>query len=199
MKNNENLSAESLPNEEWRDIVGYEGYYQVSSCGRVRSVDRKIKTGRGYISCHVKGKIMKIKVHRTGYLEVSLSINGKSKTHKVHRLVSAAFIPNPQNHKEVNHKDENKANNNVDNLEWCTSKYNANYGERNRKSALARSKGIVQIDARGIAVAKYDSLTNAGKSVGGNAQGVFLCANNIIKKYKGYIWKYKEDYERSDN
>ena len=189
----ENLSIESLPNEEWRDVVGYEGLYQVSNLGRVRSVDKIIKTGRGYVSRLVKGKMKKIKVHSNGYLEVNLSSNGKAKTYKIHRLVSMAFIPNPRHFKEVNHKDEDKTNNNVDNLEWCSSKYNANYGNRNKKSSLARSKSIIQYTLYGVMIAEYNSLTNAGLSVNGNAQGVFSCARGYINQYQGYIWRYKED------
>ena len=113
--------------EEWRDIKGYEGYYQVSNLGRVRSVDR-------YCACwssvrFVKGALKNVRPHN-GYLVVDLSLNGKSKTISVHRLVAQAFIPNTDNLPQVNHKDENKQNNCVDNLEWCTCEYNIKYGTR---------------------------------------------------------------------
>ena len=187
----ENLSIESLPNEEWRDIVGYEGLYQVSNMGRVKSLARLVISPKGIKDHIVQERILSIKVHKFGYLEVSLSSENKRKTYKVHRLVASAFIPNLNNLPQVNHKDENKANNIVDNLEWCTSLYNANYGNRNKKSALAKSKAIVQYDLNLVMVSEHKSLTDAGKFVGGNPQGVFLCANNKIKKYKGYIWRYK--------
>lgn len=186
-----NLSIESLPNEEWRDIVGYEGLYQVSNLGRVKSLERLVASPRGLIEHIITERILSIKVHKFGYLEVSLHSKGKSKTYKVHRLVALSFIPNPNGLLEINHKDENKSNNIVDNLEWCTAKYNANYGNRNKKSSIGRSKGIIQYDLKKVIVAEYESLTKAGESVGGNPQGIFLCANNKIKKYKGYIWRYK--------
>lgn len=184
-------TEQELANEEWRDIIGYEGKYQVSCFGRVRSVERVIKTNRLNITKLVKGRIMKLKLRREGYLEVNLWLDGKYKTHKVHRLVAMAFIVNPNNYKEINHKDENKANNHINNLEWCTSKYNANYGGRNKRCALSKSKAVVQLNIAGEVIARHVSLTAAGASVGGNAQGVFLCVKGKINTYKGFIWKYE--------
>ena len=118
--------------EIWKPIVGYEGYYEVSNLGRVRSIDRFVidKTGRRQFK---KGTLLNYRPDRQGYCIVSLSINRKYKTKCVHTLVADAFIPNPDNLPQVNHKDEVKSNNCVDNLEWCTAKYNANYGNRNKK------------------------------------------------------------------
>lgn len=177
--------------EEWRDIKGYEGIYQVSNIGRVKSLKRIIRRKDGRIKT-IREIILKNNIHKSGYLEVNLNLNGTFKTVKVHRLVAEAFIPNYNNYKEINHKDEDKSNNNVNNLEWCTSSYNANYGTRNVRSALLRMKGIVQYTSDGVFVKEHTSLTSAGEYVNGNAQGVFLCANNKIKRYKGYIWKYKK-------
>ena len=112
--------------EEWRPIEGYEGLYEVSNIGRVRSVDRF------YYRLH-KGKVLSPTKDRYGYLTVTLNCNGKSKTIKIHRLVAQAFLPNPDNLPQVNHKDEDKTNNNVDNLEWCTAKYNVNFGTRQER------------------------------------------------------------------
>lgn len=112
--------------EEWKPVVGYEGLYEVSSLGRVRSLDRF------YYRLH-KGKVLSPTKDRYGYLTVTLNCNGKSKTIKIHRLVAQAFIENPDNLPQVNHKDENPSNNNVDNLEWCTAKYNNNYGTRQER------------------------------------------------------------------
>lgn len=109
--------------EEWRKIVGYEGLYEVSSLGRVRSLDRYVKTCYGSYRLH-KGKILSPGIRPDGYLVVSLQY----RMFRVHRLVAQAFIPNPDNLPQVNHLDEDKSNNRVENLEWCDAKYNNNYG-----------------------------------------------------------------------
>ena len=111
--------------EIFKDIEGYEGSYQVSNEGRVKS----LKFG--------KERVLRPTVDEYGYLRVGLYIGRNKKTRRVHRLVAQAFIENPDNLPEINHKDENKANNNVENLEWCTSKYNCNYGSYNQKLSEA--------------------------------------------------------------
>ena len=119
----------ALPYEIWRDIKGYEGLYQVSNLGRVKSLERYVKGKDGLRL--VKEIIMSISVCRTnGYFKVILHKDGKQKRYQVHRLVAEAFIPNPDNLPIVNHKDENKINNCVWNLEWCTYSYNLTYGNR---------------------------------------------------------------------
>ena len=122
--------------EEWRDVVGFEGYYQVSNLGRVRSLDRDIP----YINhstptvLHKKGQIMKLRPDSDGYLRVNLHVaHIKNKLLGVHRIVAQAFISNPKNLPCVNHKDYNKANNCVDNLEWCTVNYNNHYSENQER------------------------------------------------------------------
>ena len=119
--------------EEWRPIEGYEGLYEVSNTGRVRSVDRY--DNRNYFR---KGKVLSPGKDTVGYLFVILHCNGKSKEINVHRLVAKAFIENPDNLPQVNHKD--KTNNNVDNLEWCTAKYNNKYGSRKDKVRESKLK-----------------------------------------------------------
>ena len=118
--------------EEWKSIPGYEGLYEVSNLGRVRSVDRYVKYLNGMIHLH-KGKVLSPGIRSDGYLQVSLCCNGKYKTIAVHRLVAQAFIENPDNLPEINHKDEDKTNNSVDNLEWCDRSYNNTYGTRQDK------------------------------------------------------------------
>ena len=113
--------------ELWRPIEGYEGLYEVSSYGRVRSLDRYVKTCYEAYKLQ-KGKILNPGKDKDGYLQVSLHCNGKQHQRKIHRLVAQAFIENFDNLPMINHKDEDKTNNRVDNLEWCTAKYNANYG-----------------------------------------------------------------------
>lgn len=114
--------------EEWRPIEGYEGLYEVSNTGRVRSLDMYVKIGYGNYRLH-KGKVISLlKKGEYGYIQVNLCYNGKLYKKYVHRLVAQAFIPNPDNLPEVNHKDEDKTNNSVENLEWCDRKYNMNFG-----------------------------------------------------------------------
>ena len=110
--------------ETWKPIKNYEGLYEVSNKGQVRSLNYK-RTG--------EIKILKLRVDKYGYLQVHLSKNGKHYAKSIHRLVAQTFIPNPNNYSQVNHKDEKRDNNNVENLEWCNCKYNNNYGNRNKK------------------------------------------------------------------
>lgn len=107
--------------EMWRDIVGFEGLYQISSLGNVKSMDRITVGGK-----HVKERILKLQINTHGYHTVVLRKNKKSFTKEVHRLVAIAFIPNPDNLPQVSHKDESRTNNSVDNLEWATRKDNCN-------------------------------------------------------------------------
>ena len=121
--------------EQWRDISGYEGLYQVSNLGQVKSMDYR-HTG--------KEKVISSQTQKNGYLHVSLWKDRTKRFFYIHRLVADAFIPNPDNLPEVNHKDECLSNNSVDNLEWCTSIYNANYGTRN--SRMSNSKKSVKCE-----------------------------------------------------
>lgn len=118
-----------LPKQIWKDIPGYEGLYQVSNTGRVRSLNYN-RTG--------KSKVRKQNTDKRGYKRVNLCKDGKNKIYSIHRLVALAFIPNPNNYPIINHKDENPSNNAVWNLEWCTQEYNINYGNCRKKMSEAR-------------------------------------------------------------
>ena len=120
-----------------KPVVGYEGYYEVDQFGRVFSVERVVSVddnGRKYEK-RVSGKQMKQCLKNNGYKSVSLTKGGVTKAFYVHRLVAEAFIPNPDNLPMVNHKDEDKTNNFVENLEWCTNNYNINYGTARKRQA----------------------------------------------------------------
>ena len=126
--------------EEWKDIKGYEGLYQVSNKGNVRTLEHTVvdKLGRTKL---VKGRNLKIHTYPNGYKDVMLQHKGVAKRYLVHKLVAEAFIPNPENFSEVNHKDESRDNNVVTNLEWCSRKYNCNYGsciEKQRKAKIGK-------------------------------------------------------------
>ena len=138
--------------EIWKPVVGYENLYEVSNYGRVRSLDRVDCAGRKR-----KGKELKQRSDKDGYKRAGLSKNGTSKPLLVHRLVAIAFISNPQNKPQINHKDENKANNCVWNLEWCDQAYNNNYGTRNER---ATKKRIESIKGKYATKGKYTGAKN---------------------------------------
>ena len=118
--------------EIWRPIDGYEGFYEVSNMGFIRSLDRFVSNGSDHKRLR-KGKIIKMWPNSKGYMRCQLSYNNDKKFYLVHRLVAEAFIQKVDGLSEINHKDEDKTNNSVDNLEWCDRKYNNNYGNRLKK------------------------------------------------------------------
>lgn len=133
---------------------------------------------------------LKTSIDRYGYKKVTLFKNGKAHYFTVHRLVALSFIPNPEGFNTVNHKDENKLNNSVYNLEWCTPKYNANYGNRNKKLAACFSKPILQLSLNDEVIKKWDSISEAIKFYKNTAIG--LCVKNRRSSAAGYKWKYLE-------
>ena len=134
------METESLI-EEWRDVVGFEGLYQVSNLGRVKGLDRLVDTNINNVNRRIhKGKLLKPQFNNKGYKRVNLCKNGNINWAFVHRLVAEAFIPNPNNYPVVNHKDENPKNNCVENLEWCTQKYNMNWNGVMKKVGLKLRK-----------------------------------------------------------
>lgn len=170
--------------EVWKDIEGYDGLYQVSNLGRVKSLsndkDKKEKILKA-------GKIK-------GYLQVILYKNSKMKHYYVHRLVAQTFIPNPDNLQCINHEDENKENNCVENLEWCTIQYNLNYGTHNFKSASNKSIPIIQLTLNDEFVRCYRSSNDAGRA--GFHQGhIISCCKGNLKTTNGFKWLYATDYK----
>ncbi|MCF1614639.1 NUMOD4 motif-containing HNH endonuclease [Tetragenococcus koreensis] len=174
--------------ENWTEIIGYEGAYEISTYGRVKSLNRIIKNSRG-TTMYIKGKMLKPNLNDSGYPKVCLHYKGKQNTFKVHRLVAGHFIENPDNLPEVNHKDENKLNNFVNNLEWCTSRYNINYGTRGNRQSKTKGKKVRAIDSNGKVVVSFDVVRKAS-AYGYSYQRISECARGLIKTYKGLKWEY---------
>lgn len=163
--------------EIWKDIKGFEGLYQISNYGRVKSLNYRL-TG--------KEQLMTQGTTHKGYKKVKFLDHKK---YFVHRLVAEAFIPNPDNLPQVNHKDEDKTNNHVVNLEWCTNKYNINYGNGIIKSCKKRCKKVYQYTLNGEFVKEWKSTQECGRN--GFKQGAIVrCCKGEIKTHKGYRWSY---------
>ena len=178
-----------MKNEIWKDVAGYEGLYQVSDQGRVKSLERKVRHWRGGERIQ-KERILKPAVTQDGYLKVGLWAGGKRKTLKVHRLVCQAFHKNPDNKQEINHVNEDKTDNRACNLEWCTRRENINHGSRNERVAKARSKLVGQYTRDGELIKIWPSTIEAQRQTGFNCGNISEVANGNRKTAYGYIWKY---------
>lgn len=175
--------------ELWKDVEGFEGLYQVSTWGNVRSLDRYVNT-IGNSKRLIKGKIIKPRLDRYGYLKVMLSKNGNKKYILLHRLVALNFISNPDNLPQVNHIDEVKTNNFRSNLEWCDSKYNNNYGTHKERVAKSHWKKVYQYNREYKLVKIWPSLVECEKN-GFIIAHISSCCSGKRKSHKGYIWSYK--------
>ena len=174
-----------MTEEVWRDVKGYEGLYQVSNMGRVKSLGRKDRFGRV-----IKERILEPAVTHNGYLRVGLHVDGKRKMLRVHRLVCEAFHENPDNKSEVNHVNENKTDNRACNLEWSTRTENCNHGSRNERVAKALSKPIGQFSLDGKLIKGWRSAWEARRQTGFGQGYVGAGARGKFKQAEGYIWKY---------
>lgn len=179
-----------MENEIWKDIPGYEGVFQVSNFGNIRSLSRVVRCAERLGGYRKKGeKIIKHDIARNGYHRVTLRLCKKERKFLVHRLVAETFVENPKNLPQVNHKDENKGNNNASNLEWCTAKYNSNFGERTRRTAIAKYKPISMFDKDGNLIRHFDSIKEAEAYIGGGE-----IAPKYLKEhrsYRGYQFRLK--------
>ena len=182
--------------EIWRDIDGYEGLYQVSNLGRVKSLKRKVYAGRGRTRWQYERIMSSGKTNGNKYKIVSLFKDGKGKNFYIHRLVANAFIENPNNYKYINHKDENPSNNFVNNLEWCTAEYNNTYNNKHIRVLETRMKKhigcrkIAKLDENDNILKEYISISQASKEMGVSNQAISDCLRGKQKHSAGYKWKY---------
>lgn len=178
--------------EIWKDIIGFENEYQISNLGNVKS----LKFG--------KEKILKQQLSNSGYLMVHLRNKTINKVFQVHRLVALHFIENPNNYRCVNHKDENRLNNAITNLEWCTDQYNTTYGSAIRKrvehtdfskigltTRKKLAKPVIQLTLKGEFLKEWECLNDVHKELGYDRKNIGLCCKGIAKQAHGYKWMYK--------
>lgn len=191
------LSLEDFECEEWRDVVGFEGLYLVSNYGRVKTIPHIHKCNDKHgcdMQVVVKEKIKKAVDNGHGYLTVRLSIGNKSKSKYIHRLVAKAFIPNPNSFPQVNHKDENKNNNCVYNLEWCTSHYNNCYGTaKSRMLKTMKENGHIRAidvyDLNGVFLKTYETAYHIERD-GLSRRGVYNVCRGRSRSYKGCVYLF---------
>lgn len=168
--------------EIWKDIKGYEGLYQVSNLGKVKSLKKNI--------------ILKPYIEKKGYLRIDLNKNGKSKHYLIHRLVAEAFIPNPLNKLQINHIDCNKQNNCINNLEWSTNLENAIHAYNNNLRPFKPLRKINQYDLDGNFIKTWNSIIEASsqfKNVSNHPQcNISGVLRGLRKTAFGYIWKYAD-------
>lgn len=182
-----------MKKEIWRDITGYEGRYQISDFGRVKSLERTFIDRAGH-KRHTKERILKLCTDRYGYLYVLLYYgSGMRKRFLVHRLVCEAFHDNSENKPCVNHIDENKTNNTANNLEWCTVAENNRHGTLYARSAKTLSKPVGQYTLDGKLIKVWQSAHEVQRQLGFTPSSICEVARGKRKTAYGYIWKYIEE------
>lgn len=178
-----------MEKEIWKSVKGFEGAYEVSNLGKVRSVDRIVVYPDGKPRLK-KGKELSQATSRGGYNAILICTQKERKNYLVHRLVAEAFIPNPENLPCINHKDENKHNNCVENLEWCTHQYNNNYGEHTKKIAKHFARPVIQLDMNGNFIARFESSWDAQRATGIFQGGICNVANHKKNSAGGFKWEW---------
>lgn len=166
-----------MQQEIWKDIPGYDGMYQVSNLGRVKS----------YMNQYGHGiRFMNGELTKTGYIQVSLTKRGKQQRFKIHRLVAMAFIPNPDSLPQINHKNETKTDNRVENLEWCTAKYNVNYGSCIQRRSITNGKSVRCTDTGNI----FYSCGDAARKMGLDFSHIAKCCRSELSAHKGFHFEF---------
>lgn len=200
--------------EKFKVLEGITRNYAVSKTGKVKSLSRLVYDTGHNRYYRIKDKILKSYINNKGYECIDLRIDNKTRKFLVHRLVAFAFIPNPNNHNEINHKDSNPLNNNVNNLEWCDRSYNITYEWRHNNRKISSNmmhqfkspkyylwKAIKQYDLNNKFIQEFKNMTEAThwlitKKVTNNLKAktnISLCCKGKAKSAYGYIWKYKEE------
>ena len=170
--------------EIWKDIPNYEGLYQVSNLGRVKSTP---------ICKHKKPRILK-NIPRNGYFSVILCDGKTQKNVFVHRLVAECFVPNPENKPIVNHIDGNKSNPHFSNLEWCTQKENVNHAILNNSLVSIRAgRHIKQFDTEGHLISRWNSVSDASQTLNLKSKTIYNCLSGQKKTAYGFVWKYEDE------
>ena len=178
--------------EEFKDIEGYENYYQISNCGRVKSVERKVFRKNGTLYSQ-KEQYIKLTINKNGYYYVTLRKNNKIKTFLVHRIVAKAFIPNPNKLPQVNHINENKLDNKICNLEWCDNLYNENYGTGKTRAGLLHRKAVIQYDKDNNFIYKFNSGIDAERETNIDNASISRCCYGKQHKAGGYYWRFANE------
>jgi len=186
-----------MSEEIWKAVKGYEGYYEVSNLGRVKSLDRFVcsNVNLSYANKKVIGGLLMSGCDKKGYKRVGFSVNGVRTTKKVHRLVAQTFIPNPQNKPQVNHINEIKDDNRVENLNWMTASENINHGTCLKRMAETNTNGnksvsVIQLTLDGEFVKEWVSMSEAGRN-GYKHTNISACCSGKEKTHYGFKWKIK--------
>lgn len=189
-----------IEKEDWKDIPGYQDY-QISNTGKVKSLQHTVfhspsrKFPNGHYVTYKERILIPAKEHG-GYYFVVLYKNKVKRSFRIHRLVAQMFLNNPNHYEQINHKDENKLNNCVDNLEWCTAKYNINYGTGKYRKTISRRVPVLQFDLNGNFIKEHESATSAAYSLGLKqffARDILNVCKGKRKTVKKFIWKFKNN------
>lgn len=184
----QNLSLQDLKGEVWVEIP-FNPDYSISNYGRVKSNIRYRKNKDSFRV--VKTRILKQKITKQGYLQITLRDSTNSyKSYLTHRLVGHVYLKNKNEYSQINHIDENKTNNSVENLEWCSASYNMNFGERAKNFSDSTSRKIVQKDKTGKIISVHKSIKHVASKLKYSKNSLYKCCSGKQESHKGFFWEY---------